>query len=89
MLTNCEFVSEIINVALNRFLFKPVNNVGFSGVYFICAQNSHILSVYNKRSEYPFIIESEYDGEPLKNSTSNYERNGYILMKSKDIITLQ
>lgn len=89
MSTNCDFVSEMINVALNRFLFKSVNNIGFSGVYFICAQNSHILSVYNKRSEYPFIIESEYDGEPLKNSTSNYERNGYILMKSKDIITLQ
>jgi len=80
MSTDFDYVKEMINVALDRFVDKPIHNVGFSGIYFICSQNSHILDFYNKHHNDSCVMDSEFDGAELRNATTNYDRNGYVIV---------
>ena len=82
--TNCNYVREMINIALDDFSFKEINNICYAGIYFICKQNERLIKYFQKKNEYPFIVAAEYDGMHLKDSTTNYDRNGYILYKNKD-----
>jgi biotin carboxylase len=82
--TNCNYVREMINIALNDFSFKDIKNISYSGIYFLCKQNERLLKYYYYKDKYPFIVSAEYDGLKLKNSMTNYDRNGYILYKSKN-----
>ena len=77
--TDCDYVKAMIDVALNQYSFKAIHNTNHVGIHYICKQNEHLLTYFQKRSQYPFIIRAEYNGEALVDSTNNYERNGYIL----------
>ena len=86
--TDCDYISEMINIALDRFDYKSVHNLCSSGIYFICSQNKYAFDIYNSQDKYPDIIELYYDGKELKESTSNYDRNGYILFCGTERISL-
>lgn len=82
--TDCNYVREMINIALDDFYFKEINNIAYSGIYFVCKQTERLLRYCRDLKKYPYIVSAEYDGLPLKDSTTNYERNGHILYKNKD-----
>lgn len=86
--TDCDYIKAMIDVALNQYSFKATHNTSYVGVYFLCKQTEHLLKYFHNKSLYPFIISAEYDGKTLINSTSNYERNGYILISDDNRIEL-
>ncbi len=86
--TDCDYIKAMIDVALNRYSFKVTHNTSHVGVYFLCKQTEHLLNYFQNRGEYPFIISAEYNGKALVDSTSNYDRNGYILIHDNHRIEL-
>ena len=75
-----DYLKGIIDIALNRFEFKPVNNVSFCGIYFLTAQTKRLLPYFEK--DYPWMLYKEKDNEQLIESKGNYDHNGYIIYKS-------
>lgn len=85
--TDCDYLREMINVAVGDFKFLPVNNVAYSGIMFLNKQNSRVLKYFDCPQE-PWMVERTRDSDPLRESTSNYDRNGYLIYNSKKPLEL-
>lgn len=82
--TDCDYIKELINISIGSYTYKPTTNTAFCGIRFLCEQTKHLLHYAINAKDYPEIIEYKYDGTPLIEQRTNYERNGYILFVSKD-----
>ncbi len=83
--TNIDYVKEIINIALDDFVFVNPKNISFSGIYFICKQTERVLD-YMKNNSFEknkWIVDFQYDGKELNVASSNYNRNGFVLYVNK------
>ena len=87
--TNCDFIGELIKIVLNSFREISINHNAYSGILFLVSQNKRILKYFNDEN-YDWLYERELitQGDSLTQSTSNYERDGYIIYKSKTPISL-
>lgn len=85
--TDCDYLKEMILVALG--LFKPieVHNVAYSGIYFLSSQTSYLLPYFNQ-VEADWMVERKRITDSLTESTSNYDRDGYIIYCSNKKIIL-
>ena len=82
---NIDYVKEIINIALDDFVFVNPKNISFSGIYFICKQTERVLD-YMKNNSFEknkWIVDLQYDGKEFNVSSSNYNRNGFVLYVNK------
>lgn len=85
--TNCDFIKEIIKIALGEFKETKYEQKFCSGICFVNKQNAHLLD-YFKGKDNSAIIEKHLEHEQLIDSKSNYDRNGYIIYQSHQKITL-
>lgn len=85
--TDCDFLSSMIDIALDRYVDKEVHNTAFSGILFLTAQNSRILKYFDD-SHPEWLVERERTNDQLTVSSSNYDRDGYIIYKSKKPLIL-
>ena len=84
--TNCDYIKEIINIALDRYdpNAYPYKNTAYSGVYFLTKQTAHLLPFFER--DIPCIIQKDYN-KNLSESTSNNDRSGYMIYQdSKKLI---
>ena len=81
--TNCDYIKELINISLGTFSYKPFKNTAFCSIRFLCKQTKDLLHYVTDAKDYPEIIEYKYDGNPLIEQHTNYERNGYILFSKQ------
>ena len=85
--TSCDYIKELINISLGTFSYKPFKNTAFCSIRFLCKQTKNLLHYVKNAEDYPEIIEYKYDGNPLIEQHTNYERNGYILFLNKNLKT--
>lgn len=85
--TDCDYIKEMINIALGRYKPRTYKNTGFSGICYLSRQNKKILKYFAE--PYPeWIVYSERINNELTESTSNYDRNGFFIYKSEKKINI-
>lgn len=87
--TDCDYISDIIDISLDRYVYNPVHNIAYSGILFLSAQNTRVQQYFNNES-YPWLVERcrLNNNDTLTMSTSNYDRDGYIIYQSQTPIEL-
>lgn len=85
--TNCDYMSEVINIALNQYdaTKYPYKNVAYSGVYFLTKQTQYLLPYF--RQDIPCVIEKEYN-ENIFESINNNDRSGYMIYQDNKKLLL-
>ncbi len=87
MSTGIDYLKCMIDVALDCFEPSVSEGTSYSGIYYLCEQTAEILPLFTKAHSYSWCVRSEIYSEDLKESHSNYERNGYLIYKSDHKIT--
>lgn len=85
--TDCDYLASMVDIALGRYVDKEVHNTSFSGILFLTAQNSRILKYFDD-SHHDWLVERKRTNDKLTVSSSNYDRDGYIIYKSKKQLNL-
>ena len=78
--TDFDYLKGIIDIALDRFEFLPVNNVSYCGIYFLTAQTKRLLQYFE--NDYPWVLHREHDDKQLIEAKGNYDHNGYLIYKN-------
>lgn len=96
--TDCDYLKQIILISLGEFRFQEVHKVSCSGVYFLCEQSKRLLPYFesicnhnnanNNIIDKSWIVEISKDEGNLTNSTSNHDRNGYLIYNNNTKIIL-
>ena len=83
MSTGIDYLKCMIDVALNQFE-EPmrVAEPSYAGIYYLTKQTSSLLPFFAAAKGKEWLVEEEIFSTDLKDSRSNYERNGYLLYKS-------
>lgn len=85
--TDCDYLSAMIDIARGRYVSRQVNNVAYCGILYLTAQNARILKYFDDK-QYDWLLERERANRELTVSSSNYDRDGYIIYKSKKALDL-
>lgn len=85
--TDYDYLKQLILISLDMFTSIPVNNKSYSGVYFLSAYSARLLP-YFKNSIQDWMVKRERMNDELTFSSSNYDRNGYIIYSSNKKIIL-
>lgn len=85
--TDCDYIKELINIALGCYEPRIYKNTGFSGICYLSVQNKGILKYFSE--PYPeWMVCSERTSNELSESTSNYDRNGFFIYNSSKPLNL-
>lgn len=85
--TDCDYLRDMILVALDEYAPHSIENIGYSGILFLNNQNKRIEKYFDGPKE-EWMYERFRDNDKLRDSISNYDRNGYIIYQSKRPIKL-
>ena len=84
--TDCDYIGEIINIALDRYIPKSYKNTGYAGICYLSKQNKDILKYFTSPNP-EWMLYSEKNNEELSESTSNHDRDGFFIYNtSKPLI---
>jgi biotin carboxylase len=88
MSSGIDYLKCMIDVALNQFV-EPDKKAkeAFAGIYYLTKQTSYLLPFFKEATGKDWLVEKEIYSTDLKESHSNYERNGFLLYYSDHKIT--
>ena len=83
MSTGIDYLRGMIDVALGVFK-QPVqvSEPAYAGIYYLCKQTEHLLPFFKQAKDKDWFVEGRISTDELKESHSNYERDGYLIYKS-------
>ena len=84
--TDCDYLKEMIRVALGCYVSRTIHHKAFSGVYFLASQSSRLLPWFEKEESWMYK-KYKKDGI-LVEANSNYDHGGYIIYKSNKRINI-
>ncbi len=76
--TNCDYIKEMINIALGRYTPRKIQDTGYSGICYLCNQSKHLLKYFGDKTP-EWLLIREWTNNTLSNSTTNYDRDGYFI----------
>ena len=90
MSSGIDYLRCMIEVALGTFE-KPlmVSEPSFAGIYYLCEQTKENLPFFEHAQGKEWFVEGEINNRELRESHSNYERDGYLIYKSDHKVTPQ
>jgi biotin carboxylase len=80
--TGYDYVKAMIDVALDRFEVPEVRDFAHSGIYFLCNQTKQYLNFFKSADKQLWLVDKNIKSYDLIESTSNWDRNGYIIYRS-------
>lgn len=88
MSSGIDYLRCMIEVALGIYkspirISKPT----YAGIYYLCKQTEQYLPFFEKAHGKEWFVEGEIKNKNLKESRSNYERDGYVIYHSNHKIT--
>lgn len=89
--TGFDYLKALIEISMNDFNPQEIKNMGvFAGIYFLCEQSKHIKRYFDiPLNEKPdWMVERKITDPVLREGTSNWDRNGYLIYKSNKKIEL-
>lgn len=84
--TDCDFLAQAINIALDSYVPHDIHNTAYSGILFLSKQTDYLEKYFN--TPYDWIVECKRWNTSLSDSTTNYERDGYLIYHSLNPIKL-
>ena len=87
--TGYDYVKAMIDVALGQFEEPVIVNSAYSGIYFLCKQTEYLLPLFDSCEKKDWIIEKEWDHNELEESKGNSTRNGYLIYRAGNKISLK
>lgn len=88
MSSGIDYLRCMIEVALNTFEQpKHISAPAYAGIYYLCKQTENLLPFFEQAKNKEWFVEGEVFSKKLKESHSNYERDGYLIYKSNHKIT--
>ena len=89
MSTGIDYLRCMIEVALGIFE-SPVKSSesSYAGIYYLCKQTEKYLPSFEQAKNKEWFVEGEIYNKELKESQSNYDRDGYLIYKSNHKIIL-
>ena len=78
-----DYLRSMIEVSLGTFnkLWK-ISEPAYAGIYYLCKQTEQYLSFFKNANKEDWFVDGEIKNINLKESHSNYERDGYLIYKS-------
>lgn len=90
MSSGIDYLRCMIEVALGTFRSPTkVSEPAYAGIYFLCKQTEKLLPFFEQAKEKEWFIEGVIKNKHLRESCSNYERDGYLIYKSNNKISPQ
>ena len=90
MSTGKDYLRCMIEVALGTYNGPiQVSNPSYAGIYYLCKQTEEYLPFFDQAKKESWFIEGEVKNRILKESHSNYERDGYFIYKSDKKIIIK
>ena len=90
MSTGKDYLRCMIEVALGTYNGPvQVSNPSYAGIYYLCKQTEEYLPFFDQAKKEKWFIEGEIKNRNLKESHSNYERDGYLIYKSDKKIIIK
>ena len=86
--TDCDYIKEIINISLDRYSVREYRNTGYAGISYLSKQNPGILKYFTEHPQPNWIVRTERTNNELSESTSNYDRDGFIIYTSTNPVNL-
>ena len=88
--TGIDYLRCMIEVSLDIFK-EPISisKPSYAGIYYLCKQTEAYLPFFEQARDKEWFVEGEIKNRELKESHSNYERDGYLIYKSNHKITLK
>ena len=81
--TGYDFLKGVIDVSLGHFI-EPINHENnYAGVFFICEETKHLLSVIQDKAKNSKIVEAELADNQLRNARCSADRSGYLVYQSQ------
>lgn len=87
--TGADYLRYMIECALGTFRGINYGAKHYAGIYFLCEQTSKWLSFFQTAGSQEWLIEKKIDSLTLTKSTSNFDRNGYLIYCSDKRINPQ
>ncbi|WP_296620045.1 ATP-grasp domain-containing protein [Marivirga sp.] len=84
--TGYDFLKGVIKVALNEFEKPQINNISFSGVYFLSKETEYLLPYFNRKNI--FDAEKNLQNNKLNLIRNSNDRSGYIIYQSQHKLNL-
>ncbi|MDR2010387.1 MAG: ATP-grasp domain-containing protein [Bacteroidales bacterium] len=84
--TGYDFLKGVIDISLGDFEEPVISEYNYSGVYFLCEETKHLLSVIENIEADKNIIKSEITDAKLKNIQCSADRSGYFIYRSENKI---
>lgn len=85
--TGYDFLKGVIDVALNKFEEPIFGASHHAGVYFLCEETKHLLTII-KESKLTQIVRAEITGEVLHPVKCSADRSGYLIYQGNKRIIL-
>lgn len=84
MSSGIDYLRCMIEVAIGTFR-KPirVSEPAYAGIYYLCKQTENYFQFFESASNNEWFVEGKIYNRKLKESHSNYERDGYLIYKWK------
>lgn len=79
--TGYDYIKGIIDISLGVFNPPAINNKMFSGIFFLCEQTKKYLNYFIAESS-DLVVDKHILSVDLTQSTSNRDRNGYVVYQS-------
>ena len=88
MSSGVDYLRCMIEVALGIYQSPvKVSEPSFAGIYYLCKQTEDFLPFFEQAKDKSWFVEGEIWNRNLKESHSNYERDGFLIYKSEKKIT--
>lgn len=84
--TGYNYLENVINIALGSFKEPLIDNLGFSGVFFVSQKTTYLTELIQRKENYPWIIRGEIISNYNINLTNSSDRSGYLIYFSKQKI---
>lgn len=85
--TDCDYIREIINIALGHYEYRSYNNTGYSGICYLSGQNKR-MEKYFCWPHPEWMVGIQRTNDTLSEATSNYDRDGFFIYHSPKPIDL-
>ena len=86
--TGYDYILSMIQVAMGRFSYIPVNRHVHSGIYFLTKETGYMLSSFLTAKQQPWYVEGELYSTQLHESLGNATKDGYVIYQSDHKIVL-
>lgn len=77
--TGADYVRYMIEVALGAFNGLSYGKKHYAGIYYLCQQTSQWLPFFKEADSQEWLVEKRILSTDLSISSSNFDRNGYLI----------